>query len=1132
MSTGTSDLQQMRMQMTEEGQPGDGCDIIRALLERMSQNEARHFFDLGVESIRQQNLRPIDWLHFLETVLVAGKYQPSSEQFEKLMKATGPLFASDKETVCRFYGNILQDRNMLQFHSKFQLFSFVCGLDIITTMEFDLLKAVFAAMSDEHEFDIGKAFEILWERLYRGDTTDHHIARFLVEIYTDSGYSPSIQHFLNTCFFLECPDSLFAIKMLLQKYEKRLHPQVNGLTDPFVILSTGEYSKQLLGFLKSDDHSLAKCALEILKMMPTLKEVNDMLRQMDEREPVWGTIYCTKHLFLFLYYTTLTVNILREDDTEWKKSFFRTGGSHYFLKAILELCANEDRYHCETLPNTGFLLVEQDEWVTEMTDSKLIEWVSLMEVLMRNYSPTADLILEKNDRVELLIFEQKSIEVSKAYTSIVKQAIKRATSESKRSFMEFMTQQLSSFQFLERHYQSFPDFFEIMLTLLQETFTWNKDLFMKLTVLVRTCLIEKPLLDDRDAHHAVDLSIVLDILARLRPPRGDQWGDMMCAQDLIECILDNNATSMHGGSFSVDLTAYQRFLLYMIPLESKVIEKLIHCFKSGRTMSLRLVVFLFTLGLQMSHDGTQHCLIEKVYDTITNDLDTDNHCAFWNTCKYMLPAANRMPVCASFIQECKPFLEIYLLGNNVPGSCAFVQFCTHLIACDRHVETKDLFALLMVVIDLIDGENTRPPNDACVELMNNVYRYGNLSSAIFTNGHEFIDALIRVMGKLGKFTDISLWYLCFCFINDIIGNDQERCDLFFKGTRYKAFIQGLDSMAFRELQDPVILQQILQLIPSDGIGIFFASKYFQRAIDNFGHETESCQLIEDFTIRHINDTNAKIVFEYLISKIPVPEVGMSRYCVAIINHILEHYPGLSRLDNSQGACKYLRNIMREELEVLKQSTSERSLGRCKIIGKLLAVFNDAFFKESTGRSRDRNIETLEKQYTEGMLDIMFKNCLVDSINWCEDGLCRLLISLARISHQVARFLCEQIHDERIPLYEKADHRTKVYAPELVASIVEAYKRDGETLSHLTGAILIMRELKAVEESLNGGDIDDVYSIVRYPYTVLASMGQMNGSLLHNDLVGLFGNLRACFHGFDASDHGVPDLGEMMARMSV
>lgn len=318
------------------------------------------------------------------------------------------------------------------------------------------------------------------------------------------------------------------------------------------------------------------------------------------------------------------------------------------------------------------------------------------------------------------------------------------------------------------------------------------------------------------------------------------------------------------------------------------------------------------------------------------------------------------------------------------------------------------------------------------------------------------------------------------------------------------------------------------MIPSDGVEIFFASKCFHDAIDNFCNESESCQLIQDFTIEQVNEFSAKIVLNYLISKIS--EIGMSRYYVAIVVHILEHYPGLSRMSESQGACKYLRKIMIQELTALEQSQSESSLGRCKIIGKILAAFNDAFSIESTGTSWHRgNIKSLEKQYMEGMLHTVFVNCLVDCIDWCEDGLCRFLASLARMYHQVAQFLCGQIHDERIPLYEKADHRTKVYAPELVASIVEAHGEDCETLSHLTGAILIVRELTAVAKSLNDGEIDDIHAIVNYPCTILASMGQRLGTFLHNDMVCLLDNLQGYLHD---CDHGVGDLNEIMARMAV
>lgn len=495
--------------------------------------------------------------------------------------------------MCRFYRNLLQDRNVLHFDSKFQLFSFVCELEINTTMELDLLRAVFTAMSDEDEFDIGKALELLWERLCRGDGNDKPIARFLVEIYTDCGCSLPTEYFLRMCFFQECPDSLFAMKLLLQKYQQRLGPHVNSFcvsseqanwsdacnepaTDPFAILSTGEYSEKLLNLLQSDDHSLAKCTLEILNMMPTLNEVNNMLRQIDDAEPAWGEMFGTTHLFLFLYYTISTVNMLLEEDTDnidkIKKSFIATGGFHHCLKAILEFYAHEDQSYCGVLRDIGFLFVEQDEWVKQMTDEQLIEWFSLIEVLMNNHSKTADMILEKNDRVELLILGQKSIKVSNAYTSIVKQASQLATGESRSGFLEFLIQHLSSFSFLQGHYQFLPQFFEIMLILLQGTFTCNKDLFMKLTVFLRTCLAEVPLLHYVNAPHTVNLSSVFDILALLRPPPGDKWAGILCHPDLIECILGSGDPDVSECIFYVDLIAYQRFLLFIIPLENIVIE--------------------------------------------------------------------------------------------------------------------------------------------------------------------------------------------------------------------------------------------------------------------------------------------------------------------------------------------------------------------------------------------------------------------------------------------------------------------------------------------------------------------------------------------------------------------------------
>ncbi|OHT01008.1 hypothetical protein TRFO_07672 [Tritrichomonas foetus] len=109
---------------------------------------------------------------------------------------------------------------------------------------------------------------------------------------------------------------------------------------PSLYLSKPKYIKKIFNLIKSNNPEIAGIALDILNLLPTVKEEFEYIYSEIERKPDWNEIFSFDNKSVFLYRLNIVGNLLLNDN-EWVDSFYMSGGSLWLLNTLFRDALND-----------------------------------------------------------------------------------------------------------------------------------------------------------------------------------------------------------------------------------------------------------------------------------------------------------------------------------------------------------------------------------------------------------------------------------------------------------------------------------------------------------------------------------------------------------------------------------------------------------------------------------------------------------------------------------------------------------------------------------------------------------------------------------------------------------------------
>lgn len=704
-----------------------------------------------------------------------------------------------------------------------------------------------------------------------------------------------------------------------------------------------------------------------------------------------------------------------------------------------------------------------------------------LQAMMTENSAVSDLILRDETNLLNLVLFHESKRVRESYLALVTHAIEYATDEGRNALKETVTKQLQSSKFMSR-WRSFEEFFKMTLALVN-TGCWDDNWYEMLLHMVQITLKEhSDIYPDEKIYSNINLSTIFTLLTKLWTPQ---------KQGVANLVNDTILANVMTGTTSV--TSFQELILETRSVTEQAIENFIVRMKKG-PLSSRLVAFYFVVALQTGSPLISR-VMKETHAYLGKNMKHESQ-VFWRFCTE-LTTTNCPSMCTSFIGHCEPFLRTYLFAR-APEIEAFVTFLGTLIDRDPDLGKEALRSLLGKTFNLIvllisrvcDEDYATSPMHAVVSwyfvFVERVCRKGESVGPVIAMAGILTDA----MQSFGQCHSELPRECCFRFIASLMDDNQAMCDTFFEHASYEKFLQGFDNYSFREENDRVmIMHTIMNIMPTGGAGDLFRSLFFRRyCCWCFRHDPVASHEMRDFVIKHLSSTNVKRMLEFLLNEEVYRAVVIgSDIAVDILTTIFSRYPKMSQYAYEETSFKMIWKAICQLVKKYEMYHEIEVIAPMKAHATVLAAFNRSYTKENKGAKsllRGNFVESIAKWYMDKNMVVhltsLFQCCLIDGNCVYDDGICKLLVSLAKMYDPICNFLYKYIRETEVPIYHRAVRSTSRFIPTMVAKIVKTYlARDAQRNDN--SADLIVREVVAAKNAHN------LSQIVNYPCKVLATM---------------------------------------------